>query len=136
MGFLMDGLDAEEYDRTYGDRELVRRILSYFRPHVPDARRGSDGRADLAGADRAADLHLVFAGPAARRRLDRGVLEIAAVVMALGVVGWAFNAVRRWLSAEAIGNVVLHYAKTPLTRWSSATCRSMTATRPVRSSAV
>jgi len=32
MGFIMDGLDAEEYDRTYGDRVLLRRIASYFRP--------------------------------------------------------------------------------------------------------
>src|SRR3712207_3464039 len=34
MGFVMDGLDAEAYDRTYGDRELVRRILRYFRPRA------------------------------------------------------------------------------------------------------
>jgi ATP-binding cassette subfamily B protein len=27
------GLEAEEYDRIYNDRELVRRIASYFRPH-------------------------------------------------------------------------------------------------------
>ena len=26
MGFIMDGLDAEEYDRTYSDRLLVRRV--------------------------------------------------------------------------------------------------------------
>ena len=32
MGFIMDGLDAEAYDRTYGDRQLVRRIMGYFRP--------------------------------------------------------------------------------------------------------
>lgn len=33
MGFIMDGLDAEEYDRTYSDRDLVRRILDYFTPY-------------------------------------------------------------------------------------------------------
>ena len=31
MGFIMDGLDAEGYDRTYDDRELLNRILDYFR---------------------------------------------------------------------------------------------------------
>ena len=31
MGFLMDGLDPEAYDRTYTDRQLVGRILVYFR---------------------------------------------------------------------------------------------------------
>ena len=32
MGFLMDGLDAESYDRVYSDRALVTRIAGYFRP--------------------------------------------------------------------------------------------------------
>ena len=34
MGFVLDGLDAEAYDRQYGDAELVRRIAKYFRPHL------------------------------------------------------------------------------------------------------
>src|SRR3990170_6781554 len=33
MGFF-DGLDAEAYDRTYRDRDLVRRMAGYFRPHT------------------------------------------------------------------------------------------------------
>ena len=32
MGFFMDGLDAEAYDRSYADRDLVARILGYFHP--------------------------------------------------------------------------------------------------------
>ena len=28
------GLNAEDYDRQYADRELYGRILAYFRPHV------------------------------------------------------------------------------------------------------
>ncbi len=34
MGFIMDGLDAEAYDREYNDRQLLNRIISYFRPHL------------------------------------------------------------------------------------------------------
>ena len=34
MGFIMDGLDAEDYDRSYNDRDLVKRIVSYFRPQA------------------------------------------------------------------------------------------------------
>ncbi len=30
MGFMLDGLDAEAYDRTYADREVVARVLKYF----------------------------------------------------------------------------------------------------------
>src|SRR5256885_8743626 len=32
MGFVMDGLEAEAYDRSYSDRDLLRRIVGYFRP--------------------------------------------------------------------------------------------------------
>ena len=35
MGFIMDGLDAETYDREYKDRQLLARIIGYFRPHLP-----------------------------------------------------------------------------------------------------
>ncbi|MCP4425729.1 MAG: ABC transporter ATP-binding protein, partial [Chloroflexi bacterium] len=33
MGFILDGLDTEDYDRQYGDRILLGRILDYFRPY-------------------------------------------------------------------------------------------------------
>ncbi len=34
MGFVLDGLDAEDYDRDYSDGALVGRILGYFRPQA------------------------------------------------------------------------------------------------------
>jgi len=34
MGFIMDGLDAETYDRTYKDSQLIARISGYFRPQL------------------------------------------------------------------------------------------------------
>lgn len=108
MGFIMDGLDAEEYDRTYNDRELVRRILSYFRPEM--------GRI-LAVAFMVVLTSLtqtalpIFVSYALDQLVEdisaERVLGIAAVVTFLGILGWIFNAIRRWLSAEAIGNVVL-----------------------------
>ncbi len=33
MGFILDGLDTETYDRSYSDRELLGRIVRYFRPY-------------------------------------------------------------------------------------------------------
>ena len=57
MGFIMDGLDAEAYDRQYSDGYLVRRIASYFRPQAaPDVWWSRCHRADLAGRIPAADL--------------------------------------------------------------------------------
>ena len=34
MGFILDGLDTEDYDRNYSDKELLSRIAGYFRPHA------------------------------------------------------------------------------------------------------
>ena len=31
---ITGGLNAEEYDRSYSDWQLVRRITAYFRPHL------------------------------------------------------------------------------------------------------
>jgi hypothetical protein len=33
MGFILDGLETESYDRQYSDRELLNRITGYFRPY-------------------------------------------------------------------------------------------------------
>jgi ABC-type multidrug transport system fused ATPase/permease subunit len=108
MGFLMDGLDAEAYDRSYSDRELLSRILTYFRPHwrimlfvalmvvlnsLMDAAlpiiiaRGIDTLA--------VGLNLVTAG-----------LIVAAILLS-GALAWVFNFVRRWYTARAVGAVVL-----------------------------
>ncbi|MEZ4519609.1 MAG: hypothetical protein R3C44_23190 [Chloroflexota bacterium] len=33
MAAVMRGLEAESYDRSYSDSDLVKRIVSYFTPH-------------------------------------------------------------------------------------------------------
>lgn len=33
MAFVMAGLDKSDYDREYSDKELIRRIIGYFRPY-------------------------------------------------------------------------------------------------------
>ena len=40
MGFVLDGLDSEAYDRNYTDRDLIRRIAAYF----GRGQRGADHR--------------------------------------------------------------------------------------------
>ena len=109
MAFLMDGIGAEEYDRTYSDRDLVRRIFAYFR---------TEGRRMLVvAAVVAASSILGAAFPAVMSRAidqvaDTGASSgvIAAIVVAIAVLNtgnWGLNAVRRVLGARAIGNVVL-----------------------------
>lgn len=107
MGFIMDGLDAEAYDRQYRDRDLVKRIVTYFRPQA--------GRMALvAGAVLLTSLTQTYLPVYISESLDRlqadpatNLLTIAAVVTVIGVLGWIFNAVRQRVSSEAIGNVTL-----------------------------
>jgi ATP-binding cassette subfamily B protein len=108
MGFIMDGLDAEEYDRTYDDRQLVKRIVSYFRPQAALM---------MAVALMIVLTSLVNTGVPVfiSRSLDRlqqnrstgTLLGIAGGIIVLSSLAWAFNAVRQWFSAAAVGDVVL-----------------------------
>src|SRR5690349_20883878 len=96
MGFLAGGLAAEDYDRSYGDGELVRRILAYFRPH-----RRSLLLVALTitlGALVATVTPLVIA-----RGIDAlagnpqlaALFGLAALVTVMGALGWLFNFVRQ-----------------------------------------
>src|SRR5579883_1721087 len=108
MGFIMDGLDAEAYDRTYSDAGLVKRILGYFRPV-----RGAMALVAvtvLAGSLMDTALPLL---------ISRGIdtlshsftLNAAAIlvvgILLSGALSWGFNFARQLYSAKAVGNVVL-----------------------------
>lgn len=108
MGFLMDGLDSEAYDRKYGDGVLVKRIVGYFRPQ---ARRmlAVSGAIVLTSLVNTG-LPIFISDGLDRLQTDTTsatLLTLTVGIVILGVLGWIFNAVRQWLSAEAIGNVTL-----------------------------
>jgi len=110
MGFILDGLETEAYDRTYRDRELLARILGYFLPYT--------GRMVLVAA--AISLNSV-AGTAGPILISKGIdllrvekspstttiLLLASGVLLLGVMAWVFNFIQQWFAARVIGNVVL-----------------------------
>ncbi|HRE47859.1 MAG TPA: ABC transporter ATP-binding protein [Aggregatilineales bacterium] len=108
MGFLMDGLDAEGYDRSYSDQQLVRRILSYFRPH---ARKMAFIALLVVGSSLAATLSpVVISRGLDQMQVDPSttlVATIAVLAVGLGVLGWGINFLQRWFSSQAIGDVVL-----------------------------
>ncbi len=108
MGFILDGLDAEAYDRAYSDGALVRRIVSYFRPQA--------GKMILAALMIAATAALDAGVPIfIARSLDwisanpepRLIGALAAGLALLGSASWLFNLVRQTYSAQAVGDVVL-----------------------------
>jgi ABC-type multidrug transport system fused ATPase/permease subunit len=104
----MDGLDAEAYDRTYNDRDLVRRIVGYFRPHARTV-------AIVGGMVALASLVETIIPIAVSRGIDllagnpaaQLLLGLAGGIAVLGSLGWIFNYIRQSLSARAVGDVVL-----------------------------
>ncbi len=108
MGFILDGLETESYDREYRDRELVRRILAYFMVHgrkiglvvlalLVSSAAGAAGPIAISQA-----LDAVGLDPSARTIAIGG-----AVLLGFGGLAWVANFVRQWVSARVIGDVVL-----------------------------
>jgi ATP-binding cassette, subfamily B, bacterial len=108
MGFVLDGLDAEAYDRQYSDGDLVRRIAQYFRPHIKT----------MVIVAVVTALGSSFA-PIGAVLISRGiddatnggdlttVLMWAGIITLLGLLGWVVNYVRQRYTAIAVGDVVL-----------------------------
>ncbi|MBN1218565.1 MAG: ABC transporter ATP-binding protein [Anaerolineae bacterium] len=108
MGFILDGLESEAYDRTYSDVELLQRIMGYFRPHAPkmvlvaavitlNAIAGAGGPILISRS-----LDIVAENPAMAI-----ILLMTGAVLLLGSVAWGFNFVQQFFSARVVGDVVL-----------------------------
>lgn len=108
MGFFMDGLEAEAYDRTYSDGQLIRRIIGYFRPKL----RLMLIVAGLVVLTSLMDtvspilisnsIDIVVASPAVR-----AILLLVGAILLAGILSWLCNFFRQWLTARAVGDVVL-----------------------------
>lgn len=108
MGFLMDGLDAEAYDRTYSDRQLVTRILNYFRPQARKMLIAAGAVTLSALLDTALPIVVALSLDMVQLNPETPRLLLMAGLLALvASLSWVFNAVRQWHSAQAIGDVVL-----------------------------
>jgi len=105
---LFHGLDAEGYDREYSDRELLRRILSYFAPHrervfivaLLITAIAFVGAGQIFVVSRGLDVLIdgsLTLGP---------VLIIGGIVLVLGIFNWGGNWLRRRVLARVIGDVV------------------------------
>ena len=110
MGFYAS-LTAEKYDRQYSDRDLLRRIFPYFRPHAVRMLVISLSVLLLAGTG-AAQPWIVSRGVdlLGGRPEVWEVALIAGAVFAVGMLGWLGNFARRRMSARAIAGVLLDLA--------------------------
>jgi ATP-binding cassette, subfamily B, bacterial len=113
MGFIMDGLDAEAYDREYKDSQLLKRIIGYFKPHLPVM----GTIAVLIVLNSVMDAAFPFLIARSLDRLDgaanlnvsiwqRTAWLIAAIFVS-GILSWSFNFFRQKYTARTVGDVVL-----------------------------
>jgi ABC-type multidrug transport system fused ATPase/permease subunit len=108
MGFILEGIDAEAYDRHYSDRQLLGRIMGYFGPQL----RRVGMISGLIVLNSAMDMVLPVL-------IARGVDQVAAdsttsamnalIFFILGstVLSWTFNFLRQRFTARTVGDVVL-----------------------------
>jgi ATP-binding cassette subfamily B protein len=113
MGFIMDGLDAEAYDREYSDRTLLQRILGYFQPHLPQMTFVS-GLIVLNAMLDAALPFLIARGldqlegaSALRETVWQRTAWLIGLILLAGALSWTFNYFRQRYTARIVGNVVL-----------------------------
>ena len=108
MGFILGGLDTESYDRSYSDRELIRRIIGYFRPEAKRMLLVA-GMIFLNSAFNTARPLLISRGidMVAADPQTQPIILLSLAILILGAVAWLFNFWRQRASARAVGNVVL-----------------------------
>ncbi len=108
MGHILSGLETEDYDRQYRDRELLRRILAYFRPYRPAML--------LVGIMLTLNSVATTASPILiAQGLDwlsanpsmPAIWLMAGGILLLGASAWVFNYIRQLWSARVIGGAVL-----------------------------
>lgn len=108
MGFIMDGLDAEAYDRHYTDRALIKRIVGYFAP-----KQGLMlGIAFLVVSGALVDtaFPLLIANGLDSLIAAHSLQTVALLVLFIlvaGILSWLCFFFRQRLTARAVGDVVL-----------------------------
>ena len=108
MGFIMDGLNAESYDRSYSNRQLIGRLGRYFRPFLPVM--GLVSAMIVLNSLMDAALPILIA-----RGVDRLATEgsdqvawlLGSAILVAGVLSWLFNYARQAQTARVVGDVVL-----------------------------
>ncbi len=107
MGFF-SGLDTEAYDRQYSDRDLLARMMAYFRPHLRRLAAVSALVVLLALSGAALPILVARGVDALATRMDAALMWLlAAAVLFTGVVNWAANWLRRRLTQRIVGDVIL-----------------------------
>lgn len=110
MGFF-SGLNAEKYDRKYTDRQLMARILTYFRPFVKRMIIVVIATLMVSGSDAvqpiivSRGLDLLGSDPVVER-----IYTIAVAILGVSVLSWLMNYIRRRLMVRVIADLLVSLA--------------------------
>src|SRR6185503_14341226 len=97
---MFGGLDAEAYDRQYSDRQLLGRILDYFRPHRRALVTLTLWVAVMAVSGAAVPITVSRGVSSLGPQPTAGAIGLlAGLILLYGVLIWAANYLRRRLSA-------------------------------------
>jgi len=107
MGFFSN-LDTEAYDREYSDRDLLKRIFSYLKPHTGRLI-GISLLLILIGTA-SASLPLVISSSIDRLTADQAdsqVKLLIGLVLFAALVNWSSNWIRRRMTVRVVSSVVM-----------------------------
>jgi ATP-binding cassette subfamily B protein len=108
MSFF-SGLDTEGYDRQYTDRQLVRRIATYFRPHRLQLIWVTFFILLIAAAGAATPVLVarVVGDLSTTGVATAAIFALVAAVFIAGLCGWGANWIRRRMTVRVVGDIVL-----------------------------
>ncbi|HSM55425.1 MAG TPA: ABC transporter ATP-binding protein [Candidatus Sulfomarinibacteraceae bacterium] len=108
MSAMMGGLEAEAYDRQYGDRELLERIAHYFSDHKRKLLYVALATMVMAGMGAALPIIVSNGVEVVTNPSSRDLLPVLIVIVFIVGVGyWASNWVRRRLTVQIVADVIL-----------------------------
>jgi len=107
MGFFA-GLNDEKYDRQYTDRELMRRIITFFKPQTKRLVWVTVLVIVVAGTGAALPVVVARMVDLLKERPSLQAISLVSLaVLLIGVSLWGLNWARRSLVVRAVGDVVL-----------------------------
>jgi ATP-binding cassette, subfamily B, bacterial len=109
MGFFMDGLDAETYDRNYKDSQLVWRIIDYFKPKlslmiITTLLVVLSSCLDSAFPILVSQSLNDFVGG---NIVWQAAVWLVGFILVASTLAWICNLFRQWFTAQVVGDVVL-----------------------------
>ncbi len=114
MGFVMEGLEAEAYDRVYPDGLLVRRVLAYFRPVARMMALVAIAAVLASVLDAVLPVLIARGVDQVSSSLHGGrsfspadAYKTVGVILVTGTLSWCCNFARQWYTARAVSNVTL-----------------------------